>query len=565
MFKRFLSAFLISLMVLTSGAFAYVDVERTSPYYYAIEYLRRNDVFKDGGLFRPNVIISRSEFIKYLVKLNNPDFKPRSVTPNLPFTDTKNSTPYAPYFQEAIRLGILDTRDTTVKPYSKITVFEALTLLFHSRTIPIPRRWVGPIPYKDVEKNKSITPLIMRSIQLGIVEPQSADKFGVYRRLNKAQAAHIIYRMDLVDLRTNNATAPSTSTLTADPHLQKIISVWQIIQSSYINKNDINFAELTDATLRSLIEALDDPYSSYLDQEENAAFNDDLDGQIEGIGAYIDQNEKGEVTIVAPIKDSPAFHAGVKSGDVILKIDGKSAKDISLHEAVGRIKGPKGTKVTLTLRRNGMTLDITITRDLVTINALEYEFIENGTIIHVKLFQFSGNLIDQFQEVADITDNNAQVKGMILDLRDNPGGLLSASVNLMGYFLERQTPVVSIEYSFFNNTQYARGRAQLKDIPLVVLINKGSASASEIVAGAIQDHKRGKVIGETSFGKGTVQEINYFPDNSSLKLTVARWLTPNKKSIAGNGIRPDIVITNPTASTIDHQLNRAIVELKKQF
>ena len=560
--KKLIIGIIVGILLFNSTAFAYDDVHHSSEYFYAIEYLRRNDVFPDKKLFRPNIIISKAEFIKYLVKLNNPDFQPGKIKVDLPFQDTRNTSWYAPYFQEALRLGILSDRIEKINPYNKITVYEALEFLFHSRSIPIPRRWVGVIPYKDVENNKNVQALVMRALELGVVTPEKPDKFGLYRRLTRAKAAHIIYRMDLVDLRTTSSSQGQTIS-GLDSRLQKIITVWDLINSNYINKDDIDAENLSDNAIRSMVEALEDPYSAYMDTEQNSAFSDEFDGTIEGIGAFIGVEEDGRVSIVAPIKNSPAYKAGVIAGDIIMKVDDfDAAHGATLYDVVNRIKGPKGTTVTLTIDRGGRTVTIKVVRDVITIEPVEYEAIGNGNIMHIKLLNFNENAPQKFQEVVEIITKDSRIKGVIIDVRNNPGGLLSAAIGILNFILPNQSEATHIKYSYFNYTQYTQGQGELNDYPIVVLANKGSASASEIVAGALKDHNLAKIIGETTFGKGTVQEVNYFGDTSSLKLTVAEWLTPNHNSIQGNGIEPDIEVVN-TETGGDRQLDRAISELNK--
>lgn len=557
--KKIFIALLISISIFNATALAYDDIPHTSPYFYAIEYLRRNDVFMETRLFRPDILISKAEFIKYLVKLNNPDFIPQKNI-QLPFEDTYDTAWYAPYFQEAIRLGILSDREKMVYPYNKLTIHEALELLFHSRSIPIPRRFVGMIPYTDVAMNERVQALVMRAIELGVVEPIRPDYFGLYKRVTRAKAAHMIYRMDLVDLRSSPSISQAIQTL--DPSLQKIVDSWELINSNFIYPTKIDKKDMSDNAVRALVEALEDPYSAFLDEEENKMLEDEIGGQFEGIGAYIAINEEGQITIVAPIKDTPAYHAGIKSGDIIKKVDDFDTEGATLHEVVSHIKGPKGTKVRLTLERNGRTLIIEVIRDVINVKSLEYEVVGKGDIMHIELINFNQNAVRDFQEVVEIITQNPKIKGVILDLRDNPGGLLDVSISILNFLLPNNSIAVHIKYSFFSFSQYTRGKGELQNYPMVVLINEGSASASEIVAGALKEHGIATLIGEKSFGKGTVQEINYFGDNSSLKLTVAEWLTPDMNDIENNGITPDIVVT-PGIEGEDRQLDRAIQEINK--
>jgi len=558
MFKKLLISLLISVSILNTGALAFDDIPSNSPYFYGIEYLRRNGVFPNVKLFKPKLIINKAEFIKYLVKLNNPDFK-KGKAVKLPYKDTKDNAWYAEYFHEAIQLGIISEEVKKIEPYKKLSIIEACELLFHSQSIPIPKKYKGGIPYKDVKKNKRSAALIMRALEFDIIQPQKADYVGIYRKINRAEAANMIYKMDLINL-----TAPKkVNESSYGPKLQKFINAWEIVNSTYVDKDKINQEELSDAAINGMVEALDDPYSAYLDKEKNSAFSDDLDGEIEGIGAHIAINKEEEIVIITPIKNSPAEKAGILAGDIILKAGEHDLKGLTLFEAVNYIKGPKGTPIELTIKRSSGTKKITVIRDVIIIHATEYEMIENETVVHMKLSQFSQNAHEEFKEIVEIIENNSEIKGLIIDLRDNPGGLLSSSISILGHLLETESAAINIQYNYFKYTQTTRGKGELNGFPIVVLINKGSASASEIVAGALKDYKLATIVGETSFGKGTVQEVNSLEGNSSLKITVAKWLTPLNHSIQGNGITPNIEVIQPAGSARDKQLERAIIEVKK--
>jgi carboxyl-terminal processing protease len=348
-----------------------------------------------------------------------------------------------------------------------------------------------------------------------------------------------------------------------DFQLQKIISTWDIIYSGFVNRDEIDKSKLSDAAIEAMVGTLNDPYSVYLNQQENAAFSDDLDGEIEGIGAYIEVSEDGKIIIVSPIKDSPAEQAGIKPGDIIKKVDDKDIAGMNLYEAVNLIKGPVGTTVKLTIERNGATQVIEVVRDKIKISSIEYEVTDNGKAMVIKIAQFGQNTLSEFQDVAEIIQNNPQIKGIIIDVRDDPGGLLDSVVRIMYFLLKPESAIVTIKYNYFSHTQYAIGNGELAGYPMVVLINKGSASASEIMAGALKDLNVATIIGETSFGKGSVQELNYFSDNSGLKLTVAKWFTPLGNSIEKNGITPDITVTNDPNTENDEQMDRALTELNK--
>jgi len=563
-----MTAFLLSIMLLSNPTFAsiheYRDIARDSEDFYPIDYLRRNGVFQDTAYFKPETLVSKAEFIKYLVILNNPEFKPNSEPVKLPYSDTQGNSWYAPYLNEAIRLGILSGKEETIDPYAKLSLIDALTLLFQSQSIPIPKVYKGDIPYTDVQKNQISQALIMRALEFDLMKPERPDYVGIYQRVTRADAARMIYKMDLVNLSSPTKASASES---QDPQLEKIINAWDLIFNSFINKDEINKDDVADAALHAMAEKLGDPYTTYMDHEENQAFTDNFDGQIEGIGAFIGLNDAKEILVISPIVGSPAELAGVKAGDVIVKVDDTEiTPGMDLTKAVSLIKGPKGSTVSLTLRRNSETVVITVVRDVVKVESLTYDVQGNGKVMVIKLTQFNQNAGKQFDEVSDIIAGSSNIKGIIIDVRNNPGGLLDTAVSILGHLIEKGAELLTVQYSYFNYTQYNKGgQGELSDYPIVVLTNKGSASASEILAGAIQDYGFGKIVGETSYGKGTVQEVNYFIDNSSLKITVAKWLTPLNTDINKAGITPDIqVADNPNTET-DEQMNRALNEVIKMI
>lgn len=562
--KKIFTTIILSIFILSSfgTVYAYDDVPSESEYFYAIEYLRRNDVFMNTKNFNPDIIISKAEYIKYLVLLNSPDFTTGSNV-SLPYEDTQNNAWYAPYFAEAIRLGIISDRELKMEPYKKLTLINALQLIFHSQSIPIPKVYKGSIPYIDAERNSAYAPLIMRALSLGLIEPQKPDYVGMYRRVTRDEAAQIIYKMDLVSINPGSTSTSTSITQSFDLYLQKIVSSWELINSSYVDKDELNQSEMSDAAINAMVGILNDPYSAYLDPEENSAFSDDLDGEIEGIGVFIGINDDNMLAIMSPIADSPAEKAGIMPGDIILKVDGVDVSDKTLYESVNLIKGPRGTTVELTIKRGEDTRIIDVIRDVIKIGLLKYEVINNGKTMYVGISHFNQNAPNEFREVVEIIQNNSNITGLIIDVRDNPGGLLDSSLRILDFMLKPGAESVTIQYNYFKYSQYSTGNGELSDYPIVILINENSASASEILAGALQDFGIATIVGETSFGKGSVQEVNYFVDNSSLKLTVAKWLTPLKQDIEENGIIPDVKVIDIESTTKDEQLERAILEIGK--
>ena len=294
---------------------------------------------------------------------------------------------------------------------------------------------------------------------------------------------------------------------------------------------------MADRAIEAMVNSLGDPFTVYLKKQNAEALNRSISGKMEGIGATVEQ-DGDYVRIIAPLVGSPALKAGVKPGDVIIEVDGVSIKGLSLADAVDKIRGPKGTTVKLTVRRNGANMSISVERD--TIKIPEVEITWQNKVALVKLYRFGNTTLEELRGALEtVQDSNPE--GVILDLRNNPGGLLSAAIAVMENFVPAGT-VVAQTVSRIETVPVKTVKSPVigNNVPLVVIINKGSASASEIVAGAMQDLNRGTVVGATSFGKGSVQQVVRFTDGSGLKMTIAKWLTPNGHHIDKKGVVPDI-------------------------
>jgi carboxyl-terminal processing protease len=286
-----------------------------------------------------------------------------------------------------------------------------------------------------------------------------------------------------------------------------------------------------------------DPHSSLLPHDAFEDLQIDTKGKFTGIGIHITM-QNGFVTVISPIEDTPAHKAGVESGDRIIKVDGQPAKD--LREAVRMMRGPKGTKVSVTLLREGVKkpIELVLTRDEIPIISVKHIMIKPG-YGYVRISNFTGTTTQEFESAVEKLEAAAgnALQGLVLDLRNNGGGLLNQSISVADLFLEKGQ-ILSIKGRDKKNTKVFNATASpvVRNYPIVVLINAGTASASEIVAGALQDHKRALVIGTTSFGKGSVQTVENLRDGSGLKLTIARYYTPSGRSIQAKGIEPDIVV-----------------------
>lgn len=341
--------------------------------------------------------------------------------------------------------------------------------------------------------------------------------------------------------------------------------VWGDIQDNYVNIDTVDSQNQSYGAIEGLVEALGDPYSVFMDPTETQEFNSSLNGNLEGIGAELTE-ENGKLTVVSPLKDSPAEVAGLKSKDFIYMVDDKATTEMSLFEAIMAIRGPADTDVKLTVLRDGAPdpIEMTITRKEIQVPSVELtEMNKDGkTYAHLSIYQFGDDTYKEFEDaVRQITLDNPD--GLILDLRQNGGGYLESSIEVMSeFFSDKRTGVIVKKRNDQNEVTKTTGSGQLADIPMVVLLDEGSASAAEILAGALKDYSRATLIGVQSFGKGSVQELMDLPDGSTLRLTIAKWFTPNDHTIDHTGITPDIEVkeddTAKFGTDTDNQLNSAL-------
>lgn len=348
---------------------------------------------------------------------------------------------------------------------------------------------------------------------------------------------------------------------------------WKVLEqleSRYVDQEKLqDKRKLVYGAITGMVNSLDDPYTVFMKPEESKNFEEQINGSFGGVGIEIGMR-KGVLTVITPIKNTPAEKVGIQAGDIIITIDDQDTTGISIDEAVTKIRGKKGTSVKLAIQRDGLgePKNFSIVRDEIKIPTTEWKLMTDGngrqTIAYLQLFVFNRNVDSQFNKIAkEILASSAE--SIILDLRNNPGGLLDSAVSIASAFLGPDQVVVSERFGDKTETILkTTNGSQLKKYPLVVLINKGSASASEILAGALRDNRQIKIVGETSFGKGSVQELLNFSGGahqSTLKVTIAKWYTPGGVSISDEGIKPDVEVKRTEQdieNNLDPQLARAI-------
>jgi carboxyl-terminal processing protease len=342
---------------------------------------------------------------------------------------------------------------------------------------------------------------------------------------------------------------------------------WHIVEKKYVDRDNLDRQNMVYGAIAGLLQSLDDPYSIFMEPEDSKKFLDDISGSFEGIGAEIGIR-KGVLTVITPLEGNPAQRAGLRAGDKILKVDDTITADLTIDEAVSLIRGEKGTEVTLLIARDEWdeAKEIKIIRGTIQIPIIKWE-LKNGNIAYIQLYHFTENSAGQFRKtVKEVIKSDPQ--GIILDVRNNPGGYLEVAIDIASWFLPKSELVVAEDFGNGDRVEHrSKGYKALENIPTVVLINQGSASASEILAGALRDIKGIQIVGQTSFGKGSVQQLEKLRGGSSIKITVAKWLTPSGTSINDEGIIPDIEL-ELTEEDVDEmrdpQLDKALELLENR-
>ena len=423
-------------------------------------------------------------------------------------------------------------------------------------------------PQRSVEKNKSSSIRFLRKLDnrliifsLAVVIVLSSFGFGFW--MGKSQVVCQVCPPEDIDFSL-------------------FWEAYHKLQEKFVSPEKFDIQKIIYGAISGMVKSLDDPYTVFFPPEETERFIEDVKGAFEGVGMEIGIR-KGQLEVISPLEGTPAQKAGLRAGDKIIKINDTFTTDLTVEQAVNLIRGPKGTEVTLTIFRQEWeeTREIKLTRDVISVPSLKWELVDElrssspfanarvkeGDIAYIKLYQFSEKASYDFQ-MAAIEILNTPAKKIILDLRNNPGGYLEVAQDIAGWFLERDKLVViedfgegkeKIEYK-------AKGNARFSQYPMVILINQGSASGSEILAGALQDNRGILMIGEKSFGKGSVQELENLRGGSSLKITVAKWLTPKGKLITDVGLEPDIKVEltdKDYEEGRDPQLDRAIEAIKE--
>lgn len=419
----------------------------------------------------------------------------------------------------------------------------------------------------------------MRKVLLSLLLILISGSVGYFIGINKVDWQWKNYQPNI----TITGKAPPNQNMNVD--FSTLWVVMDKLERNYYDKTVIDPQKLLNGAISGMVASLGDPYTTYLPPAQNEDFKATLAGEFEGIGAELGMNDQ-KIVIVAPLDGSPALKAGLRAGDEIVKVDGENILGWNISQAVEKIRGPKGSKVLLTVvpKAGGEAKDISITRDKINVDSVfmwvkkpsELDQVDKAQlpkelqdqkIAYIRLSQFGDRTNQEWLEMINDLDLRIQkgedIRGLVLDLRNNPGGYLTDAVFISSEFLPVGTVIVTQEDGQKNRLEMKVERnGLLQDMPLIVLVNKGSASASEIVSGALRDHERAEIVGETSFGKGTIQTAEDLGGGAGLHVTVAKWLTPNGTWVHKEGLKPDVeVAIDSKDQSHDIQLEKAIQEL----
>jgi carboxyl-terminal processing protease len=563
------------VILISNPSLAYINTENNQA---ALEFM--NSFGLNEYSMSPESTVSFGEFLKTLLISGGWSSNVTAYS-DLNYVDVPPI--YNGYVKKAKELGLINhTPNNNILGFNQpISVSRALELslrfygLSNSRFLNNPDEYTAMV--SNFKPNFVLAPLIERGLNLGLLQTKN-NQVKFLTPITRAELASLILNIRDVNsqilnyefnptpgFKVNNLENPQNISSSSSERFKILQDVYSRIKSDYVNNDQIDFNKLIYSAISTLVDGLDDPNSVFLEPKLQEAFKDNLSNQIEGIGASLTLDDNKRIVVVSPLSDSPAEKAGIMPGDIIIGINGTSTDNMSLNQAVSKIKGQAGTDVQLTVKRNGSNLNFVITRSAISSSAVS-GVISSDNIGIITLRNFGLGIETTFAGYVDQI-KSANVKGVILDLRNNPGGYLDSAARLAGHFLNSGEVVAKINYAGKRYDEVkSSGEGELVDIPIVVLVNKGTASASEILAAVLSEKAGAVLIGEKTFGKGTVQELITYTDDSALKLTVANWLTSKGKDINKVGLVPNINVAKSKADSKimnDAVLNRALTEIKK--
>ncbi len=529
--RKIFALYVLVALILPTTALAFEDVDSK-----AVERLLQKEILEDSKHFLPEVPCTRAQYIEWVLKNINEDVSGERIRE--PYIDVEPTDWFAAFVGRAWQMGVIES-GVYFRPQDAITRVEALKIALKVEGISIPKGGFESYGYLDFPKAAEDRGTLHKALELGIIKPVEDKLFGTNIPMNRLEC------VQLIDAVALSRRSEQTIHIEVGGNQQELDGtfdeVLRALETKYLYGDQIDSEALIESAINGMVNSLNDEHTVFFTNEEVNNFLTSVGVETQyGIGSQVGIDKDGRTIIIKPLRNSQAEKAGLKPGDVILKVDDVdvSSGDTLLEEVVGLIKGVEGTTVKLEYERKGKTYQVQIVRAPIRIESLAAQVKDGYLIIEIDFF---GN--DTANGVRNAIEEYpiAAQKGIVIDLRNNPGGFLDAAVDLMSWFVPKDTVIVKTRGADYLHSEDVEGPGTYTDIPLVVLVNNLSASASEIVAGAVQDAKRGVVIGEQTFGKGTAQELLQFSNGTALKVTIAEWLTPDERSIEAVGITPDYV------------------------
>lgn len=580
-----LFSFLILAIPTTQAAFTDLETGASD----SIDYLEEKGVVQgyENGEVKADQPVTTAEWFTML--LRNYGFDPSTITTfTHPFESVDNTAWYAPFVEKAWQLGLLEGV-SDFDPAKPVRRLKAAELMLNFLGLPIPQ-WVDEDQwaetYTDVGAESWLAPIVFQANRYGLIDAVNSEgntDFRPFQALTRGEAADWLLNMDtfvygenVVDAGTvvedliESQDDSATDTLTEIPHLDIFLDVWTRIHEEFYGRDDLDDEQLIYEAIQGMIDSLGDPYSEFYDPPEAEVFTNYLEGQLSGIGAQLVE-EESKVTIQNFLEGSPAENSGLHVNDQIVEVDELDVRGMSAEEMIQYIRGEAGTTVTLGVEREGVdeVLYFPIVREVIDVAYLSGEVLE-GDMLYVDINLFDSlSFIDFTQTVKGLMEEAPDFKGFILDVRDNPGGYLSSVHSIIGHFVPKNHTVFYVRTSESESYMYvSSGEGEFADYPVVILVNENSASASEILASVLKEKEGAVLVGKTTYGKGTVQQIIDYGDGSTLKLTIAEWRSPKYHSFNEIGISPhyDVDLTSEDiANGIDPQLDKAIEVLREMI
>ncbi len=596
---------------------AFRDISPNSKLRPALDWATENEFLKPGGFFRSSEPIPALMF--WPLVLQEAGFDKNSATFNTPLPpNIDDDDPLAQFLREAIRRDFISPEDE-FDPLKNITQLEALSVLVKTKALLPPRRTSSAFQtqFNMLPSNRAeYLPLLETAFASNMITEADVKNFRPNLSMKRGTLISWLYRfategkkqslleplqspIKVVRKRTNalqkkkeeeqkkqtvrttiriinenddnNSTSITTNTKNSvksdtSESFDMLKTILSELNSKYRFPEKITRKkkkEMIESAIAAMVFELGDKYTTYIKPGKSKEYEESLNGEIEGIGAYVELVD-GRLFITAPITGSPAQHAGILPGDIITHVDKFNIENESITDSVQRIKGPSGTKVLLNIRRGNHKLEVEVVRGKIQIPSVTLTWDRSLPILGIHQFNRSTSeaLLKKIKE--EIMPKNP--RGIIIDLRNNPGGYLTEAVEIGEIFLKKDQTIFSTEFKTYSNNYTASRDGELKDVnKIIILQNKGTASASEILIKALKDYNRAKTIGEITHGKGVIQSLSQYNNGGILKVTVAKWISPNGTWLEGKGIKPDIEIPCPTVEqrkqNVDPQLSRAIHEL----